>query len=54
MSLTKEDLKQVEEMIIKVLKNCENIGHNWEICCGGLHKVCSRCNEIIFNYESGF
>ena len=58
MSLTKEDVTQIREMIIDVLKSCENIGHNWEYKNrpGGTPyaKKCTRCGDYVCDYEVNF
>ena len=59
MTLTKEDLEQIEGLIIKVLKSCDNIGHNWEYKTSGVNgapygKTCTRCEKYVCDYEVNF
>ncbi len=58
MSLTKEDIAQIEAIVIKVLKSCDSIGHNWMYKStpgeSPYAKQCTRCEKYVCDYELEF
>ena len=49
-----EDIAAIEEIIIRVMKDCSLIWHNYRIVNGEAGKRCERCGSYVCDYEAGF